>query len=129
MFLFIWISILDSLGLMMSTRLPSIVVGWMRTFRPTFGKSAFDFLFGGHCVCVGGTQILCFFSCSMLVLQKPLRVERGMTRLYWMPPLVLFLVANNRIIGSEHPYSYSRIWEKSYSDPSHIRFVYSRITE
>ena len=55
---------------------------------------------------VGGMRILCFFYCSMLVLQKPLRMEtRDDARFYWTPPLALFLVANNRIIGSEHPYS------------------------
>ena len=43
--------------------------------------------------------------------------------------LVLFLVANNRIIESKYPYLYSRIWQKLYSDLPYIRFVYSRITE
>jgi len=43
--------------------------------RPTVGKSAFDFLFEGHCVRVGGMGIACFFYRSMLIVQRPLRVK------------------------------------------------------
>ena len=43
--------------------------------------------------------------------------------------LALVLVANNRIIESKHPYSYSRIWQEPYSNSPYIQFVYLRITE
>ena len=78
---------------------------------------------------VGVMGIVCFFYCSMLILQRLLRVKTRNDTLLLDASLALFLVANNRIIESKHPYSYSRIRIKPYSNSPHIQFVYSRITE
>src|SRR5579859_3475633 len=101
---------------MMSTTLPSMEVGWMQAWGALGSPNI-----GIVRVCEEyGFYVSFIVQCRSHYAWKHL-----MTRFYRTQPLALFLVANNRIIESKHPYSYSRIWQNSYSDPPHIRFVYS----
>ena len=97
-------------------------------FTQQLARVLLTFFLGGIvCVWEGGMRILCFFYCSMLVLQKPLHMETRDDAL--LLDASCFVFANNRIIGSEHPYSYLRIWQEPYSNPPYIQFVYSRIAK